>query len=76
MYLLGTSMISVLVWVSISCSASRFSLMRKVATSTGSWAITLAVRSLRASSPIRRSSVRASDSTLRIRPMPLQRGQA
>ena len=37
--------------------------------------MTLEVRSLRVSSPIRRSTASASDSTLRMWPMPLQRGQ-
>jgi len=38
--------------------------------------MTFTVRSLRASSPMRRSNASASESTLRIVPMPLQRGQA
>jgi hypothetical protein len=40
----------------------------------GNWQMTLAVRSLRASSPTRRSTASANDSTLRILPAPLQRG--
>ena len=56
-------------------SHSRFSLKRYVAHSTGSWAITRVVRSLRSSSPIRRSTARVIDSTLRMLPMPTQRGQ-
>ena len=57
------------------CNHSRFSLIRNVATSTGNCAITLAVRSLRASSPISRNTASESDSTLRMSPKPSQRGQ-
>ena len=53
----------------------RFSLSRKAAASTGTWAITLPVFSFIASSSMMRSTASASDSTPRMVPWPLQRGQ-
>jgi hypothetical protein len=49
--------------------------MRYVATATGTSMTSRDVRSLRASSPASRRIDSASDSTLRMLPMPLQRGQ-
>ena len=60
---------------SISAIDTRFSFRRKVAASTGSWTTTWAVFSFIASSSTRRSTERLSDSTLRTRPSPAQRGQ-
>ena len=75
MYWFGTTTTSTSLLSSSVRSHSRFSLMRYVATSTGTCATTCAVLSLRASSPISRRMARAMDSTPRMLPMPVQRGQ-
>ena len=59
---------------SMSRMARRFSLSRKVATPTGSWATMRSVFSFIASSSRMRRMERASDSTPRMVPWPLQRG--
>lgn len=56
-------------------SHSRFSLNRYVATSTGTWAMTRDVRSLRSSSPMSLRTASVIDSILRMVPIPTQRGQ-
>ena len=68
-------MISTLQRCSTRAIASRFSLSRKVAASTGSCATTRAVRSFMASSSSRRRTDSDIDSMPRMRPSPWQRGQ-
>ena len=60
---------------SILVMALRFSLSKKAATWKGTRARTSAVRSFSASSSIKRKIARDRDSTSRIMPWPLQRGQ-
>ena len=68
------------IWISWRASIAlidwRFSFNKKVATGIGSCASMRADFSFIASSSIRRRMERARDSTLRIEPSPLQRGQA
>ena len=60
---------------SILVMALRFSLSKNAATWNGTRARTSAVRSFRASSSIRRKIASEIDSTSRMTPWPLQRGQ-
>ena len=59
---------------SISLMAARFSFSRKLLISTGTCATTRRTFSFSASSSISRSTASALDSTVRIKPWPLQRG--
>ena len=72
---MGTSSTVTRCFSSILVISVRFSLSRKLATSTGTWTCTAAVPSFIDSSWMMRSVCSAEDSVSRMWPVPLQRGQ-